>query len=203
MVKVLIFDFGNVFLNLDLDKAIQDTFELLEIESLSDELLSFNYLYEQGLISTEEFLEFYQDNFPKLSKQDLIQLWNSMLKDLPQHRLEFIQKLAAEKKYKLILLSNTNVLHIKWVKENIPSYETFKNCFDAFYLSHEIGLRKPDKAVFELILNNNQLAAKDCLFIDDTKEHIIEASKLGIHTWNIDPKQDDITNLFTVKKHLF
>lgn len=203
MIKALIFDFGNVFLNLDLEKAIQDTFELLEIESLSDELLSFNYLYEQGLITTEEFLEFYQDNFPKLSKQDLIDLWNFMLKDLPQHRLEFIQKLAAEKKYKLILLSNTNELHINWVKEHIPTYETFKNCFDAFYLSHEIGLRKPDKAVFEFILSNNQLAAKDCLFIDDTKEHIIGASKLGIHTWNIDPKQDDITNLFTVKKHLF
>lgn len=203
MIKALIFDFGNVFLNLDLEKAIQDTIELLEIESISDELLSFNYLYEQGLISTEEFLEFYQDNFPKLSKQDLIDLWNSMLKDLPQHRLEFIQKLAAEKKYKLILLSNTNELHINWVKENIPTYETFKNCFDAFYLSHEIGLRKPDNAVFEFILSNNQLAAKDCLFIDDTKEHIIGASKLGIHTWNIDPKQDDITNLFTVKKHLF
>jgi len=203
MIKALIFDFGNVFLNLDLEKAMQDTLELLEIESLSDELLSFNYLYEQGLITTEEFLEFYQDNFSKLSKQDLIHLWNSMLKDLPQHRLKFIQKLAAEKKYKLILLSNTNELHINWVKEHIPTYETFKNCFDAFYLSHEIGLRKPDKAVFEFILSNNQLAAKDCLFIDDTKEHILGASKLGIHTWNIDPKQDDITNLFTVKKHLF
>lgn len=203
MIKALIFDFGNVFLNLDLEKAIQDTFELLEIESLSDELLSFNYLYEQGLITTEEFLKFYQDNFPKLSKQDLIHLWNSMLKDLPQHRLEFIQKLASEKKYKLILLSNTNELHINWVKENIPTYETFKNCFDAFYLSHEIGLRKPEKAVFEFILSNNQLAANDCLFIDDSIEHIKGASKLGIQTWNIDPKHDDITNLFTVKKHLF
>jgi len=203
MIKALIFDFGNVFLNLDLEKALQDTLELLEIESLSDELLSFNYLYEQGLITTEEFLEFYQDNFSKLSKQDLIHLWNSMLKDLPQHRLEFIQKLAAEKKYKLILLSNTNELHINWVKENIPTYETFKNCFDAFYLSHEIGLRKPDKAIFEFILNNNQLSAKDCLFIDDSKEHILGASKLGIHTWNIDPKQNDITNLFTVKNNLF
>jgi len=203
MIKALIFDFGNVFLNLDLEKAMQDTLELLEIESLSDELLSFNYLYEQGLITTEEFLEFYQDNFSKLSKQDLIHLWNSMLKDLPQHRLAFIQKLAAEKKYKLILLSNTNELHINWVKENIPTYETFKNCFDAFYLSHEIGLRKPDKAVFEFILNNNQLSAKDCLFIDDSKEHILGASKLGIHTWNIDPKQNDITNLFTVKNNLF
>lgn len=203
MIKALIFDFGNVFLNLDLEKALQDTFELLEMESLSDELLSFNYLYEQGLITTEEFLEFYQDNFPKLSKQDLIDLWNSMLKDLPQHRLAFIQKLASEKKHKLILLSNTNELHMNWVKENIATYETFKNCFDAFYLSHEIGLRKPDKAIFEFILNNNQLAAKDCLFIDDTKEHILGASKLGIHTWNIDPKHDDVTNLFTVKKHLF
>lgn len=203
MIKALIFDFGNVFLNLDLEKAMQDIFKLLEIKTFSDELLAFNYLYEQGLISTEEFLEFYQDNFPKLSEEDVIHLWNSILKDFPVHRLQFIQNLASEKKYKLILLSNTNELHINWVKDNIPCYETFKNCFDGFYLSHKIGLRKPDKAVFEFILNKNQLLANECLFIDDSKEHILAASQLGIHTWNINPKQDDITNLFKVKNHLF
>lgn len=203
VIKTLIFDFGNVFLNLDLEIAMQDTLNRLEIEALSDEILAFNHLYEQGLITTDEFLEFYQDNFPKLSKQDIIQLWNSILKDFPKHRLLFIQKLASEKKYSLILLSNTNELHINWVKDNIPFFETFKNCFDAFYLSNEIGLRKPDKAIFEFVLNENHINPDECLFIDDTKEHIQSASRLGIYTWNINPKQDDIIDLFTAKKHLF
>ncbi|MGM5471028.1 HAD family hydrolase [Flavobacteriaceae bacterium LMO-SS05] len=203
MINTLIFDFGNVFLNLDLEKAKHDTLSLFGIETLSDDMVAINCLYEQGLITSDEFVEFYLDNVPNLTKADVIQLWNAVLKDFPEHRLQFIQKLASEKKYKLILLSNTNELHINWIKEHIPFYEDFKACFDAFYLSHEIGLRKPDKAIFDFVLNENQLKAKDCLFIDDSKEHTQSAAQLGIPTWNLNPKTDDITDLFTTKNHLF
>ncbi len=203
MIKGLIFDFGNVFLNLDIEKAKIDIFNLLGIESFSEEMLATNHLYEQGFIDTETFLAFYVKLFPSLSKQDIIHSWNSVLKGFPQHRLSFIQKLASENHYKLILLSNTNTLHINWVKNHVPFYEIFKNCFDAFYLSHEIGLRKPDEAIFEFVLKENHLMADECLFIDDTKEHIQVASQLGIHTWNINPKEEDITELFIIKNHLF
>ncbi len=203
MIKALIFDFGNVFLNLDIDKAKKDVFELLRIRSFSEEMLATNQLYEQGRITTNDLLTFYLKEFPYLTKHDIIHSWNAVLKDFPEYRLTFLQNLASEKRFKLILLSNTNTLHINWVKENIPFYETFKNCFDAFYLSHEIGLRKPNKAIFEYVLRKNHLKAKECLFIDDTKEHILGASELGIHTWNIDPNREDITNLFTIKNQLF
>lgn len=203
MIKALIFDFGNVFLNLDLEKGVKESLKHFKIDSFSNEMLTYNHLYEKGLISTETFLGFYSNRFPKLSKQLLIDLWNSILKDFPEHRLKFLQNLALEKKYKLILVSNTNELHMDWVKENIPIYNTFKNCFDAFYLSHQIGYRKPDKAVFEFILNKNHFMAQECLFIDDTKEHILSAQQLGIQTWNINPKTDDITELFKINQHLF
>lgn len=203
MIKGLIFDFGNVFLNLDIDQAKKEIYNLLDIEAFSDDMLATNQLYEKGLIATDEFLRFYMNCFPRLSRQDIIHSWNAVLRDFPEHHLRFIQKLASDQTYKLILLSNTNDLHIKWVIENVSFYETFKNCFDAFYLSHEIGLRKPDKAIFEYVLDNNELMANECLFIDDSKEHIQGASQLGIHTWNINPKLEDITDLFTIKSHLF
>lgn len=203
MIKAIIFDFGNVFLNLDLEKGLKDSLKLFNIESFTEDMLAQNHLYEKGLINTNTFLEFYSKRFPNISKKTLIELWNSILKDFPKKRLKFLQNLALEKKYKLILLSNTNELHINWVKSNIPFYETFKDCFDAFYLSHEIGFRKPDNSIFEYVLNENHFMADECLFIDDTKEHILSASKLGIHTWNIDPKTDDITELFKVNSHLF
>lgn len=203
MIKALIFDFGNVFLNLDLEKGVKDSLKQFNIKSFTEDMLDKNHQYEKGLISTEAFLEFYSNLFPQVSRQILINLWNSILKDFPKHRLKFLQNLASEKKYKLILVSNTNELHIDWVKKNIPIYNTFKNCFDAFYLSHEIGLRKPDKAIFEFVLNENQILANECLFIDDTNEHVLSASHLGIHTWNLDPITNDITELFTVKNHLF
>ena len=203
MIKAIIFDFGDVFINLDIDGFTQNAFKHFKIESFSEEMIVFNSLYEQGLISTEEFLEFYTENFPKLSKQDLIDIWNYMLKDFPKHRLEFIQQLKESSKYKLILLSNTNELHIDWIKKHVPFYEEFKSCFDAFYLSHEIYLRKPNKDIFEFVLNENGLSANECFFIDDNAQNIKTADSLGITTWHINPKTEDITTLFKVKGHLF
>ena len=123
MIKTLIFDFGNVFINLDIEGAAKYAFETLEIESFSEEMTAFNSFYEQGLISTEEFLEFYLENFPKLSKEDLVYTWNYMLKHFPKQRLEFLKTIKASSKYKLILLSNTNELHIDSVKESISFYD--------------------------------------------------------------------------------
>ena len=126
-----------------------------------------------------------------------------MLKDFPKHRLEFLQQLKNDSKYKLILLSNTNELHINWVKENVVFFEAFKNCFDAFYLSHEINLRKPNNDIFEFVLEENTIEAKNCLFIDDNEANCKTAVTLGIKTWHLNPENEDVVNLFTSKKNLF
>ncbi|MDB4402337.1 HAD family phosphatase, partial [Algibacter sp.] len=91
MINTIIFDFGNVFVNLDIEAAHKHALETFQIESLSEEMLGFNSFYEQGLISTDEFLEFYSENFPKLSKEALIDIWNFMLKDFPESRLDFLK----------------------------------------------------------------------------------------------------------------
>ena len=75
-------------------------------------------------------------------------------------------------------------------------YERFKSCFDKFYLSHEIHFRKPDASIYEYVLNENQLEADRCFFVDDTKENTQAAAQLGIHTWNNNPEKEDIINLF-------
>ena len=119
MIKTIIFDFGNVFINLDIEGAIKETFKKFDVEILSEEMTAFNSLYEQGLISTDEFIDFYIENFPNLSSEELIDIWNYILKDFPKHRLEFLKELKSTSKYKLILLSNTNELHIDWIKKNV------------------------------------------------------------------------------------
>lgn len=203
MIKNLIFDFGDVFINLDKKGAMDKALKLFETDKIPDDIHAINVLYEQGLISTEEFIEFYLDNFPNLDQEALLDIWNSILKDFPDHRLDYLRQLAEDKKYKLILLSNTNELHINWIKENVHFYEEFKANFDAFYLSHEIQLRKPDANIFEFVLTENKIKAEESLFIDDTEENIITASKLGIHTWHINPETDDVTSMFSIKSELF
>ncbi len=203
MIKALVFDFGNVFINLDIEGAQKLALEKFGMENLSEDILAFNSLYEQGLMNTEEFLESYQENFPKFSNEELKYIWNVMLKDFPKHRLDFIKKLKEDGQFQLILLSNTNDLHIDWIKENVPFFNEFKDCFDAFYLSHEIHLVKPNPNIFEFVLSENQLKPSQCLFIDDNQSNIESAHKMGFNTWHINPKTDDVTTLFETQKHLF
>ena len=202
MIQTIIFDFGDVFLNLDKPATLREFSKLGNVQ-LTSEIQEINNQYEIGAIPTDLFIKSYLDLLPKASENQIIDAWNAILLDFPEHRLEFIKKLASKNDYKLILLSNTNELHINWVKENISFYEEFKSCFDAFYLSHEIGLRKPEKNIFQFILKKHQIHPEETIFIDDTKKNTDAAYSLGIHVWNNNPKTEDITELFTIKSNLF
>ncbi|WP_423819140.1 HAD family phosphatase [Salinimicrobium sp. TIG7-5_MAKvit] len=202
MIKTIIFDFGDVFLNLDKPATAREL-KKFEISHFSEEMLQQNMAYEKGLISSETLISGYCKSFPKLTSEAFINSWNSILINFPKHRLEFLQQLKKEGKYKLILLSNTNHIHIDWVKQNISFFEEFKNCFDAFYLSQEINLRKPDQEIYSFVLQQHDLNPEETLFIDDTVENTEAAAKLGIHTWNIDPVNEDVVDLFTIKSDLF
>jgi putative hydrolase of the HAD superfamily len=132
-----------------------------------------------------------------------VEAWNYILKDFPKHRLDFLKHLRDQNKYKLFLLSNTNEMHIEYVQKNVSFFGEFKSCFDGFYLSHEIGIRKPDQHIYDYVLKQNDLNPHECLFIDDTRENIEAAKVLGIHTWNIDETQEDVVDLFSIKSLLF
>ena len=166
-------------------------------------MIATNIQYEIGNISTSEFIQFYKSRFSNLYDTDIIDAWNHIIKDFPRYRLDFIKRLAQKKEFKLILLSNTNALHINFIRQNIAFYDDFKNCFDAFYLSQELHLRKPNADIFEFVLKENNLDATECLFIDDTKDNTDRALQLGFHIWNIDEAKEDIIHLFEIKKDLF
>ncbi|MBF8151409.1 HAD-IA family hydrolase [Winogradskyella sp. F6397] len=203
MIKTLIFDFGDVFINLDKKGAMQNALDIFNLETFEDDMITTNEHYEVGKISTVEFLEFYKTKFSTINETKLIDTWNYIIKDFPLHRLEFIKKLANQNDYNLILLSNTNDMHIDFVKETVPFFDEFKNCFDAFYLSQEINLRKPNTAIFDFVLKENNLTASDCLFVDDTKDNTDTADAMGFYTWNIDETKEDVVTLFETKKLLF
>jgi len=204
MIKTIIFDFGDVFIDLNKEAASIEL-ERLGITTLSDAMTEQNILYEKGIIETREFISFYRDQFPDATEKRLIDAWNNMVLDLPEYRLKFIEELYRSDRFQLILLSNTNALHIQKVIENmgLPRYNRFKNSFHYFYLSYEINMRKPDEEIFRFILNTHNLDPKDCLFIDDTLTHTINAENIGFHTWNINAGNEDIISLFEANESLF
>lgn len=202
MIKNIIFDFGDIFINLD-KQGTYKAMATLGVTEITQEMMEVYHQYEKGLMTTDAFIGFFYEKF-NIPKTDLIKAWNAVLLDFPQRRLDFLTELAQSQKYRLFLLSNTNDLHIKWVQGCLGDefYSKFKNAFEQFYLSHEINFRKPDVEIYEFVLNENDLIAEETLFVDDLKENTDSADTLGIKTWNLTPKKEDVTELFIKNKFL-
>lgn len=196
MIKNIILDFGDIFINLD-KQATAKAMRPFGFEQITPELHTLFKAYEKGDISSLVFLDTVSKQFPKASRTELIQAWNAILLDFPLYRLEFLEQLAQENTHRLFLLSNTNDIHIEFVKDQMgmTNYNRFKNAFEVFYLSYEMGMRKPDAEIFEFVLKENELRASETLFVDDTKENTDSAKALGISVWNLKVGEEDITQL--------
>ena len=197
MIKNIIFDFGDVFINLDKQIIFRELKKFGEATEPTTEMVALNNVYEIGGISSEEFIDKLSAVYPKASPQEITVIWNGMLLDFPDERLAFLENLADEGKYRLFLLSNTNALHIPHVEEKMgrEKFYRFRNSFEQFYLSHEINLRKPHAEIYQFVLDENNLKAEETFFIDDTKENTDAAEKLGIQCWNLKVGQEDIVQL--------
>jgi putative hydrolase of the HAD superfamily len=197
--KAIIFDLGAVILNINYQNTI-DEFTKLGIKnaaifySKKVQTDLFNQI-ETGVISSNKFLKALQKETKNANIIQIEHAWNSMLLDLPQERLELIKKL--KNNHMIYLLSNTNAIHIDAFKKQLGNTKWLAFCklFDKMYLSHELGLRKPDVKIFEHILKEQTLKSEEVFFIDDSPQHIASAKKIGIHCYHL-PDDKDIIALF-------
>ncbi|MFB6782756.1 HAD family hydrolase [Streptomyces sp. NPDC056352] len=60
-------------------------------------------------------------------------------------------------------------------------YDRFAAAFDTVVISGEVGLRKPDAAIYELALRQLGLQAGAVAFVDDAKPNVLGAAKVGMH----------------------
>ncbi|OYU97241.1 MAG: haloacid dehalogenase [Bacteroidetes bacterium B1(2017)] len=202
-IKNIIFDLGGVVLNLDQDKTLRAFKKLgAELESIHTDNTLFHD-FEVGKIDAEYFV---QTLFTHLkgnaSREEIIAAWNSMLLDLPEERLTQIR--ALKPKYRLFLLSNTNTIHIDAVYAE-HGKEVFEELFEIIYLSHEIGLRKPNVECYQYVLKHAGIKGSESVFVDDNKANIKGAKEAGLNTiWAKDPvdtwffeelKKVDVLNL--------
>jgi len=199
MIKNIIFDFGDVFINLDKPATAREMMKY-GFTGITPELDTLFKKYEMGLVSTKGFLDHTGQLFPKATRQNLVDAWNAILLDFPEKRLEFLEELAQEGRYRLFLLSNTNEIHIENEKQKMGErFTRFENAFEVFYLSYQMGKRKPNLDIFQQVLDENNLVPEETFFVDDIKENTDAAKQLGIKTWNLRVGKEDVTQL---KNHL-
>ena len=183
-ISTIIFDLGGVILDLDQGKTLRAfSRKGLDLEDVNDTSPLFND-FETGKISAADFRQGIKSLFKgNITDTEIDEAWNAMLLDTYEERFSIIEGL--QKQFRIYLLSNTNSIHIDFVRNYLSQtfgLERWDNLFVKQYLSYEIGLRKPNEDIYEFVLNDIDKHAQECLFIDDSFANIKGAASIGIHT---------------------
>lgn len=181
MIKNLIFDVGNVLVEyrwrdmLTLDYGLaqeeaerigQETFEC----RIWDQKLDAGYLDVEGAIAE------YGKLFPEDIEHIAWFLRNAEKMAVP--RPEIWEKLPGlkEKGYAIYILSNySQELFGKHTKG-----ASFLDVLDGGIVSYQVHLLKPDRRIYECLLEKYGLRAEECLFFDDLAPNVESARKLGM-----------------------
>ena len=201
-IQNIVFDFGNVVINIDPDITLHkfkelgvtnfDTmFTIMKQSDVFDRL-------DTGKITLPDFRDAIRDHTQvNLTDAQIDDAWCAMLLDFPEENVQLFRKLRA-KGYKLYLLSNTNEMHIDFYTKLLQQqtgHNLLVELFDRTFYSHEIGYRKPHREAFEYVLKAEKLKPAETLFIDDLEHNIIGARQTGMQAYH-HPKGDRLVDLF-------
>jgi len=200
-IDTIIFDFGGVIIDIDPELTMKEFGKLgarkLNATQMNEFVTNIIRKFEKGVLTPENFRkrasEFLGIN---VTDQEFDDAWNALLYDIPQKRIKVIEE--AKKHYQIFLLSNSNEIHYDLYVRDLQlrfGYREFDDLFDKSYFSFDMHLAKPDPLVFEFVINQHDLDPSKTLFIDDNKENIIPAQKLGLCTYHLD-KNEKVRNLF-------
>ena len=180
MIKAVIFDYGGVVTNetdLELERIISNVlgFNLSAIMEKIKKPLS---RFSRGDINEQEFWkELSNKAKTKLPRNIFNDFWIlKYYKQVKIHKdvLNLVNKLKG-KGYKVGLISNTIKPHVRYNKK-MGRYKYF----DPVILSCEVGFEKPQRWIYKLALKRLRLRPEECVFVDDRKENVRGASKVGI-----------------------
>ena len=175
-----VFDLGRVLVDFDFEPAFAKLhrwgFAPQTVEEASAAIRLAEY--ECGLISTREFL----DNLRSLvsnevSEEELVDCYQQIFR--PDWKMfEFVRNLRSS--YRVVALSNTSDLHLRYLKSQYEIDELFETIFASF----ELKLRKPDPLIYRRVLEGlASVQPSQLIFVDDLHENVEAARSLGL--WGV------------------
>lgn len=183
MIKNIIFDLGDVLIN---NNPLEYIRSLGYSEEKTQELyraLSTDSLWHAKDIGIYESyvdcIPIFQEHHPLLAKEiaEFFQdSWMGKVYTPIEENLVLYQK-AQELGYNIFYLTNYSVDGFAYLEEN---YDFIKNANGKVVSSH-VHCCKPERKIYELLLNKYRLNASECLFFDDNINNIMAAKELGFH----------------------
>ncbi|AVR01903.1 glucose-1-phosphatase [Pluralibacter gergoviae] len=176
-----IFDLGNVIVDIDFNRVFGtwSDFARVPLATLKQEFVMGEtfHQHERGEISDEAFAEklCHEMDLP-LSYEQFAHGWQAIFVGLRPEVIAIMQGLR-EQGHRVVVLSNTNRLHTTFWPDEYPEVRA---AADRIYLSQEMGMRKPEARIWQLVLAEEGFSAQDTVFFDDNAENIEGAKRLGI-----------------------
>mgnify|MGYP001583598166 CR=1 FL=1 len=179
MYSVIVFDLGNVLIPFDYQIVVKKFNRIKpglgdKFYKLYEENYNIHRDFEKGIINTEQFLTIMLEWLEgKVFGKKFCRIYSSLF-SVNQNVVDLLPALK-KKKYKLVLLSNTNPIHKKYGYEHLD----FLKFFDKLILSHEVKSLKPEKEIYKAVESFTGKPSKEHFIIDDIKEYVDAAKKCG------------------------
>lgn len=192
-IEAVIFDLGGVLINLNYQRTI-GAFEQLGLADFSETYSQLAQTelfdrFETGQISSFHFVNRLLDKLPQgTSANQVVHAWNAMILDFPAERMEWLMRM--KERYRIFLLSNTNTLHMEAVRRSLTKtvgHNRLEMYFERAYFSCDMGMRKPDPAIFLRVCEEQGLQPEKTLFIDDSPQHVEGARNAGLQSVHLVP----------------
>lgn len=179
MIKNIVFDVGEVLIGyrwkeMLLERGMtEERAEIIGSIMFGDDLWR---KFDEALVPFEDVINEYQDKYAEYG--DDIRWFITNGERMCVQRPGMWDKLRElkNKGYNIYLLSNySQVLFEQHTKES-----GFMEIIDGKVISYEINILKPDRRIYEFLLEKYKLNAEECLFFDDKPENVETARKIGM-----------------------
>ncbi len=179
-IKTIVFDLGNVVFDISFDNMYGYWSERygVALEELRERLV-FDEMYcefERGAIEPEQYRDYAIRKLGiEMDYAEFDRGWNNIYLDVLPGINELVRALRPA--YRLCVLTNTNAIHaLKWRDR----YASVLRYFNDIFCSFEMGARKPEEIIFELMLQALNQAPSEVLFLDDKSDNVEGAIDCGV-----------------------
>lgn len=185
-INNIVLDYGNVLFDIDFQKLHQSFIDLgiPNVDTFFSHKAQHPLFdaFDKGIITAAQFRNEVRNatRNNELSDIAIDAAWNSLLVGVRPGHHELLLRL--KERYRTFLLSNNNEIHYEWIMDHLNrKFGVNGNAgfFEKDYYSHLMRMRKPDKEIFQFVLNTHGLNPEHTLFVDDSPQHIETAKHLG------------------------
>lgn len=184
VINTVIFDIGGVLVGLGREKFFEGLGYDHEMSlRLLNATAGTKYWkeFDRGVLSEEEIIDLFVRNAPELETDIRRSMQNTHGLVYPlQTSIPWIERVKAGGR-KALYLSNFSR---KIERENQDAMK-FLPHLDGGVFSCDVKMIKPDRDIYECLLQRYSLDPERCVFLDDTEANLVTAAELGIHTIHV------------------